>query len=43
MTTLMRGVLSLVCLAVVTWLWHVGALGTGVALAIYLLAAVLLA
>ncbi len=42
MTTLMRGVLCLVLLAVVTWLWHTGALGTGAALAGYLLSAVLL-
>jgi hypothetical protein len=42
MTTLMRGVLCLVLLAVVTWLWHAGALGTGMALAACLLSAVVL-
>lgn len=34
MTTLMRGVLGLVWLAGVSWLWELGALGTGSALTV---------
>jgi hypothetical protein len=40
MTTWMRGVLWLVWLAAVAWLWHVGALRTGVALGACLLGVV---
>jgi hypothetical protein len=42
MTTWLRGVLWLVWLTCTSFLWHVGALGTGAALAGYLLSGLLL-